>query len=148
MGPSLPHRRGILGQVQNKGILTPVSSSPDQERSSTIQIHRANHGWVDRKRSLAVLVDGVVAGELLPYGSTDLSVPPGSHQVGVRFRDEQSEVVVIEVGPGETKYLTCLARPGSAWFNPFLLLGRSVRFKVRESTNKELLRGGTGLGKR
>lgn len=92
-------------------------------------------------------MDGVVAGELPAYGTTDLTVSPGSHLVGVRFGDEQSQPIVVELRPGETKYLTSLARPGMSRFNP-LLLGRSVRFKVRESTDKELLRGGTGLGQR
>jgi hypothetical protein len=92
-------------------------------------------------------MDGLIVGALPPFGSTELTVSPGSHRIGVRFENEQSRDTVIEVARGETKYLTCLARPGMAWFNP-MLAGRFVRFKVRESTEKELRLAGIGLGRR
>lgn len=109
-------------------------------------LHRANHGWVDRKSVLEVLVDGAVVGELPPLGGTELNVTPGIHRIGVSFEGETSPEAAIELAEGETRYLTCSARPGVAWFNP-QLAGRFVRFKLRESTEKDLHRGGIGLGR-
>ena len=107
----------------------------EEDASGRVELYRANHGWVDRNKAFQVLVDGVTQASVYPRQHAEIRLQEGSHQIAVAFEDQRSKPIDVEVLAGATKRLVCSSRPGAAWFNP-LLLGRAIRLKLYESSEK------------
>jgi hypothetical protein len=97
-----------------------------------IELHRQNHGGVDRLTPAELWIDNVPRGSLLPYETLAVDVDPGPHRVEIKAEDAKCKSLTIDVPAGGEVRLTLTSRPGLAWFNS-LMIGNATRLRLSRS---------------
>ena len=77
-----------------------------------LRVERAAHGYRDRLRSYAIILDGREAGRVKCGQAVDIAVSPGSHVAMLKLDWCSSPRLTFSVSPDEVVILAC--RPGGS----------------------------------
>jgi hypothetical protein len=104
---------------QPEGAAQPASDGGQQLGGARIVLSRERGGWRDRARSYDVVLDGERVAKIKRGSQVELPVPPGRHEIVLRIDWCSSQVLQLDVEPGDAIQLSCApgGRPAGGLVN-------------------------------
>jgi hypothetical protein len=75
--------------------------------TARIRLERARGGYTDRLRAYQVMLDGTLAGQVKRGQTLVLETEPGTHHVQLTIDWAKSQLVQVELQPGQEVRLRC-----------------------------------------